>query len=176
MVIKNRNLFRLTRFIFLKLPYFLRYVNKIFKPKKRLLIIKIDAIGDYVLFRNYLEVVRASQKFKDYEIDLIGNVTWKDIALWYDKPFISRFRFIKPDELYESPGKVFSLMLSLFNSRYELVLHPTYTRNFIGDGVAAITGATNIIGFESDNECIVPRYKIQTDKFYSQLLKLPKVL
>ncbi|PJJ84019.1 glycosyltransferase family 9 protein [Mucilaginibacter auburnensis] len=176
MVIKKRNSFRLTRFILLKLPYLLRLINKLFKPRKRLLIIKIDAIGDYVLFRNYLEVVRTSQKFKDYEIDLIGNIAWKDIALWYDKPFISRFRFIKPDELYESPRKVLGLALSLFNSRYEIVLQPAYTRTFIGDGLAALTGATNIIGFESDTEGIAPRYKIKTDKYYSELLKLPKVL
>ena len=173
MVIKNRNLFRLTRFILLKLPYLLRFFNKLYTPKKRLLIIKIDAIGDYILFRNYIETITLSEKFKEYEIDLLGNTTWKDIALWFDKPFISRFRFVKPDELYEAPGKLFRLMLSLFNAHYEVVLNPTYTRTFIGDGLAAITGCKNIIGFKSDNEGIVPRYKNKTDKLYSQLLDLP---
>src|SRR4051812_40638909 len=175
MVIKNRNLFRLTRIILLKLPYLLRFINKLYTPKKRLLIIKIDAIGDYVLFRNFLEVIKTSEKYKDYEKDLLGNVLWKDIALWYDKPFISRFRFVKPNDLYESPGKVFGLMLSLFNSHYDLVLQPTYTRTFIGDGLAAITGAKNIIGFESDHEGITPKYKRKTDKFYSEKLVLPQL-
>jgi ADP-heptose:LPS heptosyltransferase len=175
-MVKNRNLFRLTRFILLKLPYLLRFINTLYTPqKKRLLIIKIDAIGDYILFRNYLEVIKTSEKFKDYEIDLLGNVAWKDIALWYDKPFISRFRFVKADELYDSPGKVFGLMLSLFNSHYNLVLLPTYTRSFIGDGLAALTGAKSIIGFESDNEGIAPRYKNKTNRFYSEMLKLPEI-
>lgn len=175
MVIKKRNHFRLTRFILLKLPYLLRFINKLYTPKKRLLIIKTDAIGDYVLFRNFLEVVKTSEKYKDYEKDLLGNVLWKDIGLWYDKPFISRFRFVKPNDLYESPGKVFGLMLSLFNSHYDLVLQPTYTRTLINDGLAAITGAKNIIGFESDHEGITPKYKRKTDKFYSEKLALPQL-
>src|SRR6187551_3084381 len=109
MVIKNRNLFRITRFILLKLPYLLRFFYKFKKPRKKILIIKTDAIGDYVLFRNYLEVIRHAEKYKDYEIDLLGNAAWQDIALWFDKPFVSKFFFTKPFSLYESPWQVLKL-------------------------------------------------------------------
>jgi ADP-heptose:LPS heptosyltransferase len=174
MVIKKRNLFRLTRFILLKLPYLLRFINRFRTPNKRILIIKTDAIGDYVLFRNFLEVVKASEKFKDHEIDLLGNAVWQDIALWYDKPFVSGFRFVKPDDLYESPMQLLKLAWSFFRSNYDLVLQPSYSRTFIGDGLAGITGAINIIGFESDEERIAPKYKRKTDQFYSERLILPK--
>ncbi len=175
MVIKKRNLFRLTRLVLLKLPYLLRFINKFRSPKKRILIIKTDAIGDYVLFRNFLEVVKASEKYKDHEIDLLGNVVWQDIALWYDKPFISNFRFVKPDDLYESPWQLLKLAMSFYGSNYNTVLQPSYSRTLIGDGLAAITGAVNIIGFESDTERIAPKYKRKTDRFYSELLVLPEL-
>src|ERR1700749_1987797 len=115
MVIKKRNLFRITRFILLKLPYLLRFFYKFRTPKKRILIIKTDAIGDYILFRNFLEVLRTSEKFKDHEIDLLGNTLWQEVALWYDKPFVAHFRFFNPDDLYESPWQLLKLAWRFFN-------------------------------------------------------------
>ena len=57
MDIQNRNLFRFTRFVLLKLPAFFRFLAKFRKTKKRLLLIKTDAIGDYILFRESLNDV-----------------------------------------------------------------------------------------------------------------------
>jgi len=169
----NRNLFRLSRFILLKIPYVFRFLARFRAPKKRLLIIKADAIGDYILFRNFIELVRNSEKFKDYQVDLLGNPLWQDIALNYDRPFINNFIFLNLNQLYAAPLQAFKLGVRLFRNNYETVLQPTYTRTLIGDGVAALTGSRNIIGFESDLEGIRPRYKAKTDKFYHQLLPLP---
>src|SRR5690606_18398655 len=90
----KRNKFRLTRFILLKLSYIFRFLSKFRKPAKRLLIIKIDAIGDYILFRNYLEILHQSERFKDYEIELLGNDAWKDLTWQYDSNLISKYWFI----------------------------------------------------------------------------------
>ena len=173
MQIKNRNLFRVTRQILFKLPYILRLCFPFRKTEKRLLIIKLDAIGDYILFRNFLEIIRNSEKYKDYEIDLLGNEIWKDLALTYDQPFITNFYFTKPFALYELPFEYLKLGWKLFVKKYEVVLQPTYSRTLIVDGLAATTLAKEIIGFESDTELIYQKYKKKTDKFYTQKLKLP---
>ncbi|TWI99953.1 ADP-heptose:LPS heptosyltransferase [Mucilaginibacter frigoritolerans] len=176
MVIKNRNLFRVCRLILLKLPLLFRFFAKFRDEQKRLLIIKTDAIGDYVLFRNYLEVVRQSDQFKDYEIDLLGNTLWKDIALTYDASFISNFYFCSPDKLYEAPVKLLKLAWQLYKNNYQVVLQPSFTRVFITDGLAAFTVAKQIIGFESDTEGIPAQYKKKTDKFYtSRLILQPNI-
>jgi hypothetical protein len=85
---QNRNLFRLTRFILLKLPYLFRFLARFRKPAKRLLIIKTDAIGDFILFRNFIEEVKLSLKYRDYEIELLGNELWKDLVLAYDSRYL----------------------------------------------------------------------------------------
>lgn len=105
MLIENRNLFRLTRFVLLKFPAIFKFFAKFRRQQKRLLIIKTDAIGDYILFRNFIEVVKRSDLYRDYEIDLLGNVLWQDIALKYDQPYIENFIFIKANALYGSPLK-----------------------------------------------------------------------
>lgn len=173
MDIKNRNLFRLTRFTLLKLPLLFRFFARFRKPQRRLLIIKTDAIGDYILFRNFIEEVKLSDTYKDYRIDVLGNVLWKDIALKYDKAWVDEFIFIKANPLYEAPVQTLKLGWRLFKNNYEVTLQPTYTRTFINDGLAGFTAAKQIIGFKSDNESIAERYKAKTDHFYTRRLLLP---
>jgi len=169
----SRSLFRLSRFILLKIPYVFRFLGRFRSPRKRLLIIKADAIGDYILFRNFIALVKNSEKFKDHRIDLIGNELWQDIALTYDSEFVNNFIFLNLNDLYTAPLQTLKLGWRLFRNNYDTVLQPSYTRTFVGDGLAALTGARNIIGFESDNEGILPRYKRKTDKTYRLLLKVP---
>ncbi|HZY35213.1 MAG TPA: glycosyltransferase family 9 protein [Mucilaginibacter sp.] len=166
----NRNLFRLSRFILLKVPYLFRFLARFRSAQKRLLIIKADAIGDYILFRNFIEVIKNSEKFKGFRIDLLGNKLWEDIALTYDQKFVDNFIFLNLNDLYMAPLQTFKLGWRLFRSNYLTVLQPTYTRTLVGDGIAALTGSRDIIGFESDMEGILPRYKAKTDKFYQKPL------
>jgi hypothetical protein len=68
------------------------YKNK----DKKLLIIRLDDIGDYLLFRNSLEAYKTSPRWNAYEITLLGNKIWKglfeeldstkvDKTIWIDK-------------------------------------------------------------------------------------------
>jgi len=172
MQIKNRNLFRITRFILLKLPGLFKFFAKFRSPQKRILIIKTDAIGDFILFRNFIEITKKSEIFKDHQVDLLGNKLWQDIAVQYDSKFIGDFFFINPDELYEAPLTTFKLALRLFKNNYETVLQSTFARTFINDGLAGFTAAKQIIGFEGDTERINVKYKNKTDRFYTTKMLL----
>ncbi len=172
MQIKNRGLFRITRFILLYGPYLFRFFALFRRPKKRLLIIKTDAIGDYVLFRNFIEIVKNSEVFGGYDIDLVGNGIWQNLAIKYDSDFVSNFFSISPDELYEAPWQTLKSGWRLFKRNYGIVLQPIYARTFMGDGIAALTAAKEIVGFAGDTERINLKYKVKTDRFYTRLLQL----
>ena len=51
----------------------------------------MDHIGDYVLFRNYIELIKKSNKYKDYSITLLGNSVWKDFSENLDNKYIDKF-------------------------------------------------------------------------------------
>ena len=172
-MIKNRNLFRITRFVLFNISKLFKLLAKFRKGQKRVLIIKTDAIGDYVLFRNYIEILRRNEKYKTYRIDLLGNPLWAEVALKYDSSFIENFYFTAPDELYESPLQLLKLGWQLFKNNYEIVLQPAYRRRFITDGLAALSAAKEIIGFDNYPEDMPVNYKIKADKFYTRLLMLP---
>jgi ADP-heptose:LPS heptosyltransferase len=176
MIIKNRNLFRITRLIIFKLPPVFKFFARFRKSAQRILLIKTDAIGDYVLFRNFIEEVKNTDQYKNFEIDLVANELLRDFATTYDSKFVGKFYFISPNALYESPLKVIKLSWRLFKRNYAVVLQPTYSRILITDSIAALTAAKQIVGFESDNERIEKKYKVKTDRFYTTLLPLPAAI
>ena len=47
--------------------------------KNTLLLVRVDEIGDYVLWRNVLSCIRNAERFKNYHITLCGNQAWKDM-------------------------------------------------------------------------------------------------
>ncbi|MFD2148343.1 glycosyltransferase family 9 protein [Mucilaginibacter antarcticus] len=171
---QNRNMFRLTRFTLLKLPWLFRFFAKFRQSQKRLLIIKTDAIGDYILFRNFIEEVKTSVQYCDYKMDILGNPLWKDLAAQYDAPFVNQFIFTKAESLYDKPLDTLKLAWQLFSNNYGVVLQPSYSRTLINDGLAGLTAAKQIIGFASDTERMLPKYKGKTDSFYTKLLPLPQ--
>lgn len=173
MIIRNRNLFRITRFVFFKLPPVLRFLARFRKKQKRILLIKTDAIGDYVLFRNFIEVLKTSEKYQDYQLDLVASKLLTDFATTYERQYIDQFYFIRPDDYYEAPLKTLKFAWKLFRGNYAVALQPTFSRTLINDAIAAFTAAGEIIGFESDNERIDQRYKKKSDGFYTTRLLLP---
>ncbi|WP_172334821.1 glycosyltransferase family 9 protein [Mucilaginibacter sp. SG564] len=76
----------------LKQFIFLVYVVKtkirhLFSPEKvsdRLLILKMDAIGDYIIFRNFLREIAYSEKYKQCKITVICDKALKELALELD--------------------------------------------------------------------------------------------
>lgn len=171
MLINNRNKFRLTRFILLRISLIFNFFSKFRKPQKRLLVVKTDAIGDYILFRNYLKIIACSEKFQGYSVDLVGNLAWKEIALKYDKPHLRETWFINETTIVNHPSHILKLALSLFRNRYEYVLQPTYSRTLIGNGISALASGRYNIAYRSSKEHH-PKYKKKTDKFYTQLIPL----
>ncbi|MFP6216865.1 glycosyltransferase family 9 protein [Helicobacter pylori] len=60
--------------------------------KKTLCFIRLDIIGDYILYRNFLFLFK--KYFEDYEITFIGNTVIKDIATHCDSKYIDKFIFL----------------------------------------------------------------------------------
>lgn len=168
----NKKKLKKVRFILLRISLLFRFLAKFRTSEKRILLVRIDAIGDYVLFRNFIEKIKTSERYKDYTIELLGNISWKALALEYDSTYISKFHFINEDPLYEQPSKVLKLGWSLFKRRYEVVIHSTYSRSLMGTGLAALAAGKENIAYDYK---IGPdlEYKKQTDRFHTLLIELP---
>ena len=95
--------------------------------EKTLVIVKNDFIGDYILFRNFLPYIKQSEKYKDYKIILIGNVTWKNLAETLDAEYYDEMIWVSYDKLFKDLRYRSRIMKSILSRGFEKLFYPVYT-------------------------------------------------
>lgn len=139
---------------------------------KSILVVKTDAIGDYVLFRNNLKAIKQSEAFKGYNITLLGNILWRDIAEMLDKSYIDNFIWIDHN-LYKNNDYKKQFLKSLSRQTFDKVFIFHYSRSVFTEIVAFTTNAAAKVGFMGDNSTISPKLKSITNRLYSTLVEVP---
>jgi ADP-heptose:LPS heptosyltransferase len=149
--------------------------NKVLKNKS-LLIIKLDAIGDYVLFRNFLEEVKNSEIYKGYKITFLGNQANRNLAETLDCDYVDEFIWIDRKKLFKNPFYFLKVANQVYG-KYTVAIQATHSREFIGDVLIKLSEAEERIGFSGDCNNITPKEKIKTDRWYTRLIDIdPKIV
>ena len=148
----------------------------LFKPFKAitpnsLLLIRLDAIGDYILFRNYIEALKKSKKYSGYSITLLGNSAWKSLSEELDIEFVDKFIWLDRDKFHRDFIYTFRILQKIASKGYEVVLSPVYSRDlFFSDIVVKYTNAKEKIGSLGDLSNIRKWQKNISDKYYTKLI------
>jgi ADP-heptose:LPS heptosyltransferase len=122
-------------------------MKKIEQVPGSMLIVRLDAIGDYVLFRNFIKIVKESSKYKSYKITLCGNIAWKDLAESLDRDIIDGFIWINRKKFYGNLLYKFKVLKEIHNCGFETAVETTYSREILfGDEIIKATGAKERIG------------------------------
>ncbi len=139
----------------------------------KLLIVKIDGIGDYILFRNFLKLIKESGKFKNYSITLCANIINKDIAEQYDKEFVNEFIWIEPIKLATNLKYRKSIKQIFLTKNFDYAIQPTLSRqSLIGDSIIKFSSAQKKIGSSSDMNNISTFELLFTDKYFDRLINV----
>jgi len=160
----------LIKYILFLITDLLAKQNPKFKQKS-LLLIRLDAIGDYILFRNYIKVLKNSAKYKEYKITLVGNNAWKQLAEELDENFVERFIWVERAKFEKNPFYRYSKLKEIAKQGYEIVINPTYSRSFLADdSIVKIANAKEKIGSIGDLSNIKKWQKNISDGYYTKLL------
>lgn len=133
-----------------------------------ILIVRLDAIGDYVLFRNFIEDIYNYYGGKK-RIVLCGNILWKNLAERLDRDYIAQFIWLDPKKLYK-PSYLFSAYRKVRAVNCGILLHPVYSRTPEGDALAIHSGAKQIIGWDGDTRNINIIRKERNNRKYTKLI------
>jgi len=174
--------FRLRRFLskILKLYHTTVYylVETLYFTKKKksslefVLIVKLDAIGDYVLFRNFLEILKNDASFKNKKIILIGNRSWKEIFDKFDSKFVFDSYFVDRVKLFKNPFYFKKVLSFIDKYNFEYAFNPSYSRDFISDLFIKHSAAKKRVGFEFKDVTNIYSYQAKiSDRFYTNLIK-----
>lgn len=62
---------------------------------RRVLLVRLDAIGDYILFRNILRFIRHSTAYRDAHITMLGNPSWRNLAETFDSDCVDEWIWVE---------------------------------------------------------------------------------
>ena len=135
--------------------------------ENKILILRLDAIGDFIL---WLDSARYFRKiYPDKKIILLGNKVWTELAkkfpYWDEVWDLDRHKFYR-NLLYRV-----RLLKKIRKAGFNIVIQPTYSREFLyGDAIVQISGAQKKIGSVGDCSNIRSIEKKISDRFYTQLI------
>lgn len=146
--------------------------HKHVRHSNTLLLIRLDSIGDYLLVRNYLRLLKQSRKFNGYKITLCGNVLWKDLAETFDSDIIDEFIWLNRKKFNNNPFYKYKLLKQIYQSGFEVVIDTTFSREILyGDSIVNTSRAKEKIGSTGSPDSYVKwKRNLLTDRFYTILI------
>ena len=167
-----KKLLNLFNYVWLNILLFFAKRGKPEIKSKTLLLIRLDSIGDYILFRNFIQIIKTDNKYKDHKIILCGNVIWKDLAERLDNNFVHNFLWINRKKFYSGSGYKFRILRKIFKTGYETVIDTTYSREILfGDALVRASNSKIKIGSTgSQDRHVIWKRKLLTDKYYTNLI------
>ncbi|MFO7447459.1 MAG: glycosyltransferase family 9 protein [Ignavibacteriaceae bacterium] len=171
LLIKIKNIF--TYFIHFLIFQKLKNVSAETKPNT-LLLIRLDAIGDYILFRNFIEVINKSKRFNNYNVTLCGNVIWSDIAETFDQKYIKDFIWIDRNKFYRDSAYKYEILKQIKTAGFETAADLSYSREILyGDTIIRASGARVKIGSDgSRDKHAVWKRNLLSNKYYNEIVTL----
>jgi ADP-heptose:LPS heptosyltransferase len=137
---------------------------------RTLLLIRLDDIGDYLLFRNQLTAYKKSARWKSYRITLLGNEAWRDLFTELDQPTVDETIWINKDQYLKSAPYRIAIWKQLRAAGFETVVAPSWTRPLLLDDLCTLAAAP-LRSFGSFNTNVHECWNRLSDSWYTSLFE-----
>ena len=130
----------------------------------KLLIIRVDEIGDYMLWRNFLNEICASPKYRDHEIHFCGNKNWKSLFQQFDAAAVNKSFWIDKTRFKKEISYRYRFLRMIYQQGYTTVINPAFSRDKrFDDSIVRAAKAKHNIGMTANTES-VQAYELGYDK------------
>lgn len=138
-----------------------------FRPAERLLIIKNDAIGDYIISRNFFAELKHLPGFRTCKFYLACSPKLQPIVRQLDPDL---FEEIFPIEFELGSAQAMAFYKQLRSYRFRFLLHPTFSPDPRAHSMVRFSNAPQRIGFNGDTSNCSAQDKAYYEKFYTRLI------
>ena len=135
---------------------------------RRLLIIRLDDIGDYLLFRNCLEMYRRSPRWQGYRITLLGNSSWRDIWTLLDADTVDDAVWVHKNTYLQDADCRWQVWTDLRQRGFTAVVAPSRTRPPLLDDLCMLAAAAPL-NIGSVNTYRHAGWNRRSDRLYSEI-------
>jgi ADP-heptose:LPS heptosyltransferase len=146
--------------------WLLDYLPTLAKRKEGVLLVRLDLIGDFVLWLDSAQAYR--QIYPNKKITLAVNSACAELARFlphWDEVISVNVHRLRTDFLYR-----FRTLVKLRWRNFAIAIQPTFSREFIGDLAVRSTAAPDRTGYVGDTNNILANQKIKTDCWYHTLI------
>ena len=134
------------------------------------LLVKVDTIGDYCLFREFIPSISRFFRLQGKKITLCGNVAWKDLTETFDKRFFDDFIWIDSRKFNHISTYRFRKLRELASQGFDSIVNPTFSRAFfIDDTIVHTITSKEKIGNKGDKSNSVIFLGKIASRYYSKL-------
>lgn len=152
--------------IFLLIDIFIASIYGDSNKVKTLIVIRTDAIGDYILFRNFLKPL-----YEKYgKLTLVGNIAYQELALKLDKEYLQEFIPVDRKKFARNIFYRFKMIKKLRESSYATLINPIYSRDRVSEDIVRIIDAQEKIASIGNDSNLPQKLKERYDKNYTTLL------
>jgi ADP-heptose:LPS heptosyltransferase len=145
--------------------WLLDYLPAFTRHKVGVLIVRLDLIGDFVLWLDSAQAYR--RLYPNEKITLAVNSTCTELAK--SLPHWDEVISINVHRLRSDFGYRLRTLIKLRLRNFTIAIQPTYSREFVGDLALRSTNAPTRIGYSGDTNNILSTQKVKTDTWYSTL-------
>lgn len=135
---------------------------------KRLLLIRLDDIGDYLLFRNQLTLYKKSPRWQGYSITLLGNASWQPVFTRLDSVAVDQALWVNKNRYLQHADYRLEIWQQLRAQGFDVVIAPSRTRPLLLDDMCMLAAApTRTLGCLNTN--VHGRWNRLSDGLYTEL-------
>lgn len=137
--------------------------------RRELLLVRVDAIGDFILWLDSFRELREIYPPEEWRITLVGNEIWRDLA--DEMPHADRYWFVDVDKFRRNFIYRTSWLRRLRSARFDLAISPVYSRRALtSDSLCGLSGAAERIANEGGGANITGFERRLTNRWFTQLI------
>ena len=138
-------------------------------PDKKLLVIRLDDIGDYVVFRNQLAAYKRSPRWQHHSITLLANASWKEIFTLFDADTVDDVIWVDKNRYLENADYRWPIWQRLRAEGFHTVIAPSRTRPLLLDDCCMLAAAPSELAIGCVNTYRHAEWNVISDALYDQL-------
>ena len=140
------------------------------KPSKKALIIRLDNIGDFLLWKNSADILINHLHSNGYEVSLLANSAWAKYAV-QTTSFDSVISY-NPGIVIKKKSLGFSFLKKMNQENFDLVINPMFTRDILmQDPIVFGIDSNEKIGFNGDTTNLNHTSRFLTPFIYTKTIQ-----
>lgn len=141
--------------------------------KKRVLILRTDVIGDFIVWLDAAKAYRTLYPKTSHRLTLLGNRIWKELADELD--YFDDYIYFERKKFLRNPVYRFRFLKMVRGRGFDSVIQSRYSKEFIiDDAIVRTCGAREKTGLAGDTANISPKLKKISSRWYTNEICTPK--